>query len=88
MTVRQGCMTGSSAVKTIYAGRDPGRTCSGCRFYDESPGADLAFCRRHKIRTGFAASCRDFDGKTISMSHRVMVRAEHKVSSGDTVYRD
>ena len=66
MTIRPGRMMSNAAAKALYAGRDLGKACSSCRFYDESRGTDLAVCRRHKIRTNIAACCREYDGKGVS----------------------
>ena len=60
---RPGQMMSNALAKETYAGRDPGKACLSCRFFDESRGTDLAVCRRHKIRTNIAASCKEYDGK-------------------------
>ena len=52
-----------NALAKGAAGRDLGKACLNCRFYDESRGTDLAVCKRHKIRTYIAASCKEYDGK-------------------------
>ncbi len=60
---RPGRMMPNSRAKEIYGGMELGKACVHCRFYDESRETDLAICRKHKIRTNIAASCRDYDGK-------------------------
>ena len=60
---RPGRMMDNARAKEIYAGMELGKACAHCRFYDESLRTDLAVCRKHKIRTNIAASCRDYDRK-------------------------
>jgi hypothetical protein len=63
MTIRPGRMMDNARAKELFAGQDLGEACASCRFFDESRGTDLAVCRRHKIRTNIAASCREYDKK-------------------------
>ena len=57
---RPGRMMSNTLAKELYTGRDLGKACASCRFYDESLGTDLPPCRRHKIRTNMAASCGEY----------------------------
>ncbi len=61
MTIRPGRMMSNSLARQLYAGRDPGKACLHCRFFDESRGTELAICRRHKIRTNIAAVCGEYE---------------------------
>ncbi len=63
---RPGRMMSNIRAREIYAGKDLGKACMNCRFYDESLGADLPICRRHKIRTNMAANCGEYEGKDCS----------------------
>ena len=58
---RPGRMMSNALAKQLYEGRDLGKACRSCRFYDESRGTDLAVCRRHKIRTNIAAVCGEYE---------------------------
>ena len=60
---RPGMKMLNSKAREIYAGRELGKACINCRFYDESLGAELPVCRRHKIRTNLAASCGEYEEK-------------------------
>ena len=61
---RPGRLMSNTLAKELYGGKDLGEACLNCRFFDESRGTELAVCRRHKIRTNIAASCREYSEKT------------------------
>ena len=60
---RPGMKMNNTLAKELYAGRDLGRACASCRFYDEGLGLEFPICRRHKIRTNLAANCKEYDEK-------------------------
>jgi len=59
-------MMTNTRCKQLFAGEDLGEACANCRFYDESRGTDQAMCRKWKIKTVVAASCRQYEKKADS----------------------
>ena len=59
-------MMTNTGCKQLFAGEDLGEACANCRFYDESRGRDQAMCRKWKIKTVVAASCRQYEKKVDS----------------------
>ena len=53
----------NTRCKEVFAGEDLGEACANCRFYDESRGTDQAMCRKWKIITVVAASCKQYEKK-------------------------
>ena len=56
----------NTRCKELFAGEVLGEACANCRFYDESGDTDQAMCRKWKILTVVAASCKQYEKKADS----------------------